>query len=163
MTWVRDTNLSIRENIVQHLLDRYRAMEEGVDGYTQTWVNVLREPITKPESLVGPTLALIEGSERNEAEVGATRCTLTLYTEFWLPLKVGANAFAELNRLMSDVQRCMRSDIYCGGTPSGLTLNIVKVGDDLDVQASSSVVGGIVIWEVQYRHASDDPRKKRGE
>lgn len=163
MTWTRDTTLSIRENIMQHLLDRFSSVEEGVDGYTQTWAAVLRSPITKPEALTGPTLCLIEGQERNEAEIHSTRCSLTLYTEFWMPLPVGANPYSELNRLMADVQRCMRSDIYCGGTPSGLTLNIVKTGDDLDVQASSSVVGGIVIWEVQYRHAVDDPRKKRGE
>lgn len=163
MSWTRDTTLSIRENILCHLQDRFQQVVEGVDGYNVTWSQVIRRPITKPEALTAPTLCLIEGQERNEAEIGATRCTLTLYTEFWTPLGVGGNPFTELNRLMADVQRCMRKDVYCGGTPSGLTLNIVKVADDLDVQASSSVVGGIVIWEVQYRHAADDPRKKRGE
>lgn len=163
MSWERDTERSIRDNIIEHLLDRFRNVEAGNDEYTVTWAFVSREPLEKPELISGYTLSLIEGAETNDAEIGATRCKLTLYTEFAIPLAIGDIATVELNRVMTDIQRCMRSDIYCGGPTSGLTLNIVKVGDDLDVQASGSVVGGIVIWEVQYRHAVDDPRKKRGE
>lgn len=85
-------------------------------------------------------------------------CRLRVATEFVYSMKIGDEPLTELNRILVDIQRLMRSDIQAGG----LCLNIVESSSELDLDGPEDrLVGGIVFWEVLYKHATQDPTKHR--
>ena len=159
MPFERDITVSMRENIAEY----YRVLfdeQDVVPPYTTEFFRIERAAIPEAEKINGPTLAIYDHSERKEPEIGSDRVKLTLTFEFSYPMKEGDKASTELNRILLDVQRLVRSDIYCGG----LTLNVVEIGSDFDIEGTGdSIVGGIVQFEVLYRHKILDPSKKRGE
>lgn len=148
--------LSKREQIMAHLERRLTSVREGVSGYTSTWNTVVRRPLTKQEVAIGDAIALFDTDEEKTAEIGFYRCFLTVMVEFFYTLKAGDNPSTELNRLLLDIQRIMRSDVTCGG----LSFNILEVRNELDIDGPADrLVAGVVEFQVQYRHLLDDPRK----
>lgn len=159
MVFVRNTDVSIRENILEFIRDAFECLDV-VTPYTTEWAEIKRAPIPSADKKIGPTLSILDISERLEPEIGSMRNRLLIIFEFSYPMKEGDIASTELNRILLDIQRLVRSDIYCGG----LSLNVVEIGSDLDIEGTGdSIVGGIVQFEVLYRHLILDPSKKRGE
>ncbi len=159
MVFIRDLDSSIRENIIEFLRDAFECLEV-VPPYTTQWAEIQRAPIPSSNKKTGPTLSIYDVSERLEPEIESYRNKLLLIFEFSYPMKEGDIPSTELNRILTDVQRLVRSDIYCGG----LSLNVVEVGSDLDIEGTGdNIVSGIVQYEVQYRHKILDPTKLRGE
>jgi hypothetical protein len=161
MSWTRDTTRSLRDNIIENIVDRFVSMQKNVDEYSTTWNSVTRSPLPDSVSQIPDTaISIMDFRERKNPVIGAFEPNLVLHAEFAIRLKVGDIASVELNRVMVDIQRVMMSDIYSGG----LSLNIVEVSSELDIQGPGDrLVGGIITWEVLYRHKHDDPRKLRGE
>jgi hypothetical protein len=158
MTWTIDPELSKRENIVQHLKDRFETVRQGVDGYTVEWDNVERGPLTRQDKILDATVSLTDTRETKTAMIGVYECRLTIVVEFAYRVREGDDPLHELNRLLVDVQRLMRTDIQAGG----LCLNIVETSTELDAEGPADrVVGGVTFWEVLYRHSLQDPRKSR--
>ena len=146
---------TIRDQIIEHLVERFRQCQAGQDGRYITWNTVSDCPLTSTETLLGTAVGIYEGRERKRAEVGHSRNTLELSTEFKIKLAMGDKPAQVARRVLGEVQAIVQSDIYCGG----LSLHIVEVGNELDVDGpSDQSVAGIVFWEVMYRHKAGDPR-----
>lgn len=146
---------SKRERIMQHLQDRFTAMQVGVNGYSTTWNAVVRRPLTKQETAIGDAVALFDVDEEKTPEIGFYRCSLRIQVEFFCTMLTGDDPSTELNRMLLDVQRCMRTDVTCGG----LGFNILELRNELDVDGPADrLVAGVVEFQVQYRHMLDDPR-----
>lgn len=152
---------TVRSRIMRHLLDRFTTCRAGVDGRHITWGAVSDTPFSEKEAQFAPErIALIDVRERKRPEVGYSRCELTVNAEFHATLAKGDKPNEIANQVLGEVQAVMLSDIYCGG----LTLDIVEVGNELEVEGSNDTsVSGIVFWEILYRHKAGDPRKLVGE
>lgn len=158
MAWVRDTERSIRDNIMEHLKDRFETVRAGTNRYTTTWNMVLRAPLTKQSKIIGDSVSILDLTEKKDESIGQMTCRLRVAIEFVYVMKIGDEPLTELNRILVDIQRLMRSDIQAGG----LCLNIVESSSELDLDGPEDrLVGGIVFWEVLYKHATQDPTKHR--
>lgn len=147
---------SKREKIMQHLKERFEGLREDVNGYTTTWNTVCRRPMTKTEIFMGDALGIYDISEEKEAVINFYNCTLTVALEFFYLLQQGDEPSTELNRMLVDIQRAMRSDISCGG----LSFNCVENESELDIDGPADrLVAGTVEFRIQYRHFLDDPRQ----
>lgn len=145
---------SKRERIMQHLKQRFEGIQAGVGGYSTTWNTVSRKPVSTVEAQMGNMLGLFDVNESKTPDMQFMRCSLTVVIEFYFRTQMGDEPGTELNRMLLDVQRAMRSDIYC----SGLTLNVVEMKSELDIDGpSDSLVAGVVEFLVQYRHAVTNP------
>lgn len=153
---------TIRERILEHLIARFRDAQAGYGGRYMTWQTVKGSPVTSGD--MSPTIAIYDGRERKTVEVGYVRCVLEVQTEFKAALALGDDAHAFARSILGEVEAVMLSDIYCTEGSMQLSLNIVEVGNELDVDGpDDQSVAGIVFWEIQYRHKAHDPRKRQGE
>ena len=163
MTFVRDTDASIRENILGFIKDLFEGQSEGFNGYTETWNTVVRRPLTATEMDAGASMAIFDTNERNTPEIGHSLKTLEVGIEFFLVTKYGSDNdqnSSELNRLLTDIQRAIRVDIQM----SGLAINSVETRSEFDLDGPGErLVGGITFWNITYRHKENDPRKLLGE
>jgi hypothetical protein len=153
---------SIRERIMQSLVKRFEDMVAGINDYSTTWTMVSRVPLNSSQIKEGNILCVMDTEESKVAEINFMRCSLVVITEFWYRIRTGDNAATEANRMMTDIQRAMRSDIYTTDIESsGLTLNIVESRNQLDIDSvSDRLINGLVYWQVQYRHSKDNPTLK---
>jgi hypothetical protein len=146
--------------IMAHLVKRFSDCRAGLDGRFITWNTVTDGPIGSAEANLGNALSVSDGRERKKPEVGFERCQLEVQSEFKIKLAMGDNPKQVANAVLGEIQTIMLSDIYCGG----LSLHIVEVGNELDVDGpSDQSVAGIVFWEIQYRHKAGNPRLAQGE
>lgn len=146
---------SKRELIMQNLVSRFSAMRVGDNGFSTTWNAVVRRPLTKQETALGDAVAIFDVDEDKTSEIGFYRCSLRVQIEFFCTMLTGDEPSTQLNRMLLDVQRCMRSDVTCGG----LAFNILELRNELDVDGPADrLVAGVVEFQVQYRHTLDDPR-----
>jgi hypothetical protein len=163
MPFIRDTDASIRENILEFLKVRFEDLAEGSGGYTETWNTVTRRPLRAVEMDAGSSLAIFDTNERAVPEIQYTLKTLEVAIEFYIVARIGSDEdqnSTELNRLLTDIQRAMRSDITCGG----LCHNSVETRSEFDLDGPGErLVGGITFWNISYRHKENDPRKLLGE
>lgn len=160
MAWERDLTKSLRDNICEYWVSKFMDVDEDVDGHPLRWNSVLRVPLPKAEKILGNALAIMDTRERKTPEIAATRCNLTLATEFAIRGFEGDNIASEVNKIMTSVQRVMLSDISSGG----LSLHVVENASELDIEGPGDrLVGGVIFWDIQYRHKLGDPTKHRGE
>lgn len=146
--------LSRREQIMLHLVDRFKGLRRNVDNYTTTWNVVVRRPMTNTETQLGDAMGIFDVSERKEFRIGHVDAFLTVNLEFFHKVRDGDEPSTELNRMLLDVQRACRSDINCGG----LTINILEMTNELDIEGPTDrLVAGVVEIEIHYRHALNDP------
>jgi hypothetical protein len=146
--------ISKRERIMTHLKERFEAIQSGIDGFSTTWNQVTRQPLSKSAVAMGDCLGLFDIREEKTPHMQFMLCTLTVVVEFYSRMQLGDDPATELNRMLLDVQRTFRSDIQCGG----LALNIVETKNELDIDGpGDSLVAGVVEVQVQYRHYVDDP------
>ena len=147
---------SIREQILAHLKTRFEAITAGVDGFTETWEVVTREPLSAQPTIVKgqAAIGIYELPERSAPNIGVTNKTLRLVLEFHYKLDDAELASMELNRLLLDVQRTMLSDTTSGG----LSLNVTEDGNELDIDGpGDGLVVGAAVFNVLYRHKTGDP------
>lgn len=146
-----------RMKIIDHLIARFEGCIQGQNGRFMTWNTVSDCPITDAQKQLGNTIGIFDGRENKKPEVGSSRATLSLMTEFHVRLAKGDKPNRIANLVLGEVQSIMLSDIYAGG----LCLNIVEVGNELDVEGpQDTAVSGIIFWEVQYRHKAGNPRQQ---
>jgi hypothetical protein len=151
---------TVRDQIMSHLVKRFEDCIAGQGGRYMTWNAVTDAPLTSAEKVLGNAVGIYDGRERKKPEMGLTRSTLEVQTEFLVKLAMGDNPAKVGRAVLGEVAAVMMSDIYCGG----LSLHIVEVGNELDVDGpKDQSVAGIVFWEVYYRHQAGDPRKRQGE
>lgn len=159
--------LTVRNRIMEHLKERFEGIEAGIDDYTVTWNTIARRPLSDIEMQTGDALALIDRGEAKSEEIGYMRSVMEVLTEFWIRVDFEEDPSVRLNEVLGEVQRTMRSDINSTVTTvplCQLTINITEVRNELDVEGpGDNLVGGVVAWEVVYRHQSNDPRKLIGE
>ena len=164
MSNVSDT---VRERIMDHLHTRFKDVQNGTDDHIVTWNVVERRILTDEEQRLGPSLSLLDVSEQKSAEVGHSRSTMQVVTEFWLRPTLTDNPSVILNRIMGDVQKTMTSDPHSTVTTSPLcqlTVDIRELRNEFDIDSAGDfLVGGMVVWEVLYRHQFADPTKLPGE
>ena len=145
---------SKREKIMEHLVARFEGMCAGVDDYSTTWNGIGRKPISTTEVQMGNALGIFDVDEQKTPDMQFIRSNLAVIIEFYHRMELGDDPATELNRMLLDVQRAMRSDIYCGG----LTLNVVELKSELDIDGpGDSLVAGVVEFQVQYRHDINNP------
>lgn len=155
---------TVRDRIMTHLAARFKDSQAGVDGRYMTWNTVHDTPLTNVERLLGDAISLYDGRELKKPEIGYERCELEVQTEFKIKLAMGDNPASIARAVLGEVQATMLSDIYCTDGARQLSLNIVEVGNEIDVEGpDDQTVSGIVFWKVQYRHKAGDPRKLVGE
>lgn len=160
MAFSRDTSASIRENILAFLKDAFESKTEGTDGYTVTWHTVSRSPIGDLAQDFDNAIAILDSRERKTPEIGYQRCVLPIVIEFAYRPKLGDVPSTELNRLLVDVERTLREDIYA----DNLALNLEVTGSELDMEGpNDKLVRGALFVDVTYRHEVNDPRKLPGE
>jgi len=152
------------------LVDKFKSIGPGVGvpnpqdplsiaSYTTTFDVVTRFPIRGSEALMGCELSIIDFKEKKKTVMQYMDCHLIVTTEFRYRLQLGDVPLTEANRILTDIQMAMRSDINCGG----LTVNVSEISNELDVDhGGTHIVSGIVFWEVRYRHRWDDPRRQVG-
>lgn len=158
MPWTRDTERSLRFNIVQHLATRFK---DAVDDQgAPVWHQVLTDPVSKTSAIQAPSIGLYDPDERKNPEVGYKLCTLVLAVEFFLRPGLGEEGSDILDRYHTLIYKTIRKDINCGG----LCLNSVENRFEKDIDGPDDrLVGGISFWELTYRHKANDPTKLVGE
>jgi hypothetical protein len=146
-------DISKRERIMAHLQGAVRpaARCRRRALHVEHWLPAAHQPI---EVGMGDTIGLFDVSRVKNQEMQHMRCDLTVVVEFYCALMIGDDPATELNKMLLDVQRTIRADIYC----SGLTLNIVESKNELDIDGpTDNLVAGVVEFSVLYRHLVDDP------
>lgn len=154
---IPDTNVTptVRDKIITHLTQRFEEQVAGENGRFLTWSKVYTDPPPLKSNIIGnANLILLDGRETKQAEVQRFRCTLQMTTEFRVKLALGDRKTQLARNILGEIQSIILSDIYCGG----LTLNIVERANELNVGGETDTeVSGIVFWDVQYRHAVNNP------
>ena len=167
MTYTRDMSLSIRENILRYIAESFKEIRSGVDGYATTWgPNVIRRPVAG-DDLKRPsdTLEIIDSTEETKPFIHKVvekkfQVILTFYHK--MRGDEDKQASSVLNRILVDVQRQMYLNSYNQFGGMGLTAD--ERASEFDVDGSGdSIIHGVSVWEIVYRHRADDPRKLKGE
>lgn len=147
-------SISKRERIMVHLAERFAARQAGVDDALYTWNLVTRRPVSRVEVDMGDTVGIFDIREEKQQQMQHMLCNLTVVVEFYCASMIGDEPSTELNKMLLDVQRTIRADIYC----SGLSLNIVESRNELDIDGpTDKLIAGVVEFTVLYRHLVDDP------
>ena len=155
---------TVRNRIMAALKERFLSVQEGVDDHVLTWNTVVRNILTDEQQRMGSAISLVDLSEQKVEEVGFVRSTLRVATEFWITTKLGDEPFHVVNEVLGDVQRTMRLDVQTTVDGVAHTLNIVEESNETDIEgAADKLVGGVIIWTIQYRHLPLDPTKLVGE
>ena len=85
---------------------------------------------------------------------------------FWLKPKLGDNNAELINVVMGDVNKTMREDptfIIDPGPPvCQLAIDLVEVSSEVELDRED-LIGGVIIWNIIYRHDQDDPRRLYGQ
>ncbi len=158
----------VRLRILDHLKARFLAIQEGVDDHVLTWNVVVVGVLDDIDETMGNALAIMEGNEVKNEEIGFVRCDLRIATEFSLRTELGENNSQAANLVMADIYRTMRSDVHATVSTSPLcelTIDMREVSNDLDLENTSDrgFVSGVVVWSILYRHQINDPTKLFGE
>lgn len=149
-----------RNEIANYIVDRIKSIETDIDGYTQSYRFVSRDPVDLPtvqklqpgEALVG----VYDTGEEKQREFNATRSTLTIVVEFYYRPKMGQTKAEVLNNLLAEITKRVMVDYQQGG----LALNTEESGNDLDIDGIyDKIINGSITFEVTYRHGTFDPTK----
>ena len=157
--------LPIRERILQQIVINLEKVQEGNDEHVLTWNVITRDPWEDIEQLTSDTIGVFDMTEQSFDEQGFVRKRLEVVTEFWLKPKLGDDNAELINVVMGDVNRTMRADptlITDPGPPvCQLAVDLVEVSSEVDL-GREDLIGGVIVWNIIYRHDQDDPRKLYG-
>lgn len=151
--------LPIRERILVQVEAEFTAILEGVNEHLLTWNVVTRDEPEDVEQTMSSVISITEGVETNADEVRSVRKTMELMTEFWVRRELGDVKSTEANLILEDVQRTIREALPLTETTTNcqLAIDIVEVRNELEL-GLEDLIGGVVVWNVIYRHAQNDPR-----
>ena len=151
---------SLRERILTQIEANFGKVSAGTDGYTITWNTIERKEIENYEKTMGNAIGIVEGTELNTEEVQQSRKTLEVFTEFWVRSQLGDDRSKQANEALLDVQRIMRTNqrLIEDGTNTQLVIDIREARNELDLEQRDTF-GGVVVWEVIFRHSQTDPRE----
>lgn len=160
------TPLPIRERILRKIVANLEKVQEGDDEHVITWNLVTRDPWEDVEQLMSDTIGVFDMTEQSFDEQGFVRKRLEVATEFWLKPKLGDNNAELINVVMGDVNKTMRADptlITDIGPPvCQLAIDLVEVSSEVELERED-LVGGVIIWNIIYRHDQDDPGRLYGQ
>jgi hypothetical protein len=167
VTFVRDHSLSVRENILRYVSESFSDVRAGEDGYTTTWgQKIIRRPFVVDDlGRALDVLEIVDSREERRPEVNKSTdkmllVNLTFYHKIVPNEK--SNSSSVLNRILVDVQRRMHA--ISSEQFGGLAITADEVGSEFDVDGSGdSIVNGISVWSIHYRHLAADPRRLKGE
>lgn len=157
--------VSIRERILRQIKLEFVNVQKGVDEHVITWNTIEREAIDDTEQELGDAVGITEGTESNTDELQTVRKTLEVFTEFWVRTQLGDDKSELANSVLTDVIRTLRGNprlIEDGTVDCQLAIDTVEVRNELDLE-TEDLIGGVVVWNVVYRHDQDDPRKRGGQ
>lgn len=146
---------TVRQNIVQNLIDRFEAYQ--VDAVTY-WHHVTNDDIEDHAVSQRDTraVAIIDVGEQKGLEVQHYRSNLRVDIEFEARAYVGEPIRKQCRDILKHVQFLIAQDVYCGGN----SLNVIEIGNEFDVETSDDVIiRGIVQYAVTYRHYVSDPTR----
>ena len=154
-----ENRLTIRERILVQIERNFLEVQEGVDEHVLTWNVVTREAPRDVEQQMGDLIAITEGTEINSDEVRTVRKSMEIFTEFWLRTQLGDVKSSLANSVMGDVQRTIRQNLPLVEDDTGcqLAIDIVEVRSEVELELED-LIGGVIVWNVVYRHDQDDPR-----
>lgn len=149
----------MRERALRALRSDFEAMRDGQpasDPYTVTWDLVERAPAKARYRGKRYVLSVMDGRE-TASRVGGDRAEkrLRVVLEFWLWVERDEEPSKAMNRVLGDVRRRLREDIYLEGE----ALRIEELGSETAADSQDArQVRGAVFMTVTYRHARSDPR-----
>lgn len=156
--------ISVREDIMEYLVAVFQGVAPGVvvgeQTYSTAFDAVSRFPFRGQDQLMNCEISIIDLKEKKKQVMLYQDCFLMVTTEFRYRLQLGDDPLTEANRVLSDIQLAMRSDITCDAK----SLNVTELSNELDPEHGGiHIVGGIAFWEIRYRHRWDDPRRMVGQ
>ena len=107
---------------------------------------------------------------RNDLKVQCTQVDLFVTLEFCALLNTGESPSSCLNKMLTNIQRRIRSDPRLAGVNTGipgaptpsdtpLVIDVAELGNTVNVESyAEKAVEGAVFVRVKYRHAENDPR-----
>jgi len=156
------TALSIRERIMCQLVRDFEKVSAGTNNHLIDWEVVKRTALEDFDELLGPTMCIIEGDETSSDEQASVRKRLEVATEFWFEPFTGEDLASQANMILADVQRTVRTNPLILEDDTSpvcrLALDTVEVRSEIET-GFEGLIGGVVVWQVIYRHAQNDPTK----
>jgi len=150
------SDIPVREQIIDAFIARANAMNEESSGKDYWDGPVSDAPITD-YNMNNRVLGIYDTREKKENRANYTACRMEVMFEYYSKIWAGESATAILRQTLTKIQKMVLSDIQCGN----LCLNTVETGNEFDIDGpATSVAGGIVVWEVTYRHALKDPTRR---
>ncbi len=151
---------SVRERALKELVTLFEAQQEGLpenDPYSHGWDVVQRQPLGDREKRKQYALAILDGQESKDPQIQTAHATLQVLLEFHHVAGVDCDPSEEANRILTDVQRRLRIDIYLNNT----VLRVWETGNELDVDGyTDRQINGLVFVSILYKHSIHDPRKQ---
>lgn len=148
---------TLRDQIMEHLRERFKQQRAGVNDANITWDIVSREPLTKNQQEEGQSVGLFDTSESSSFLVGKTLKEMNVVVEFHIKVREGDPVAPAANAALGECQRIMGMDVYCGG----LSMQMEEKGNELEIAGPNDrIVAGVTIWKVQYRHKVNNPFRK---
>lgn len=154
---VQVTNREAAMVELQKVFTTQRAGEPVLDPYTFTWDMVEREPVNDAvRAGQKAVMAILEGPESKSPIIGQMEVNLRVFLEWTFYLDDGEQGATGFNRVLGEIQRRLREDIYLNQT----VLNVVETGNEPDIDSPhDQQIGGTVFINILYKHAENDPRK----
>lgn len=152
--------LPVRSRIMAAISDRFKARVAGTGGATITWNTVVRAPLSRLEKKMGNCVGITTGSERVLRRDMVETRVLPVMIEFECRTLLGDSPDDSVIETLCEIQATVKVDLQFGG----LCLHMYEIDNTLDIEAGDDrSVGGVVTFEVTYRHMFDDPRRLVGE
>lgn len=151
---------AVRERIMQGLKYAFETVPLTIASETMQFDVVVRAPLTKAEREMKSCLSIMEGQERSSELTSRTEKRLEVSIEYEIeafmgeePQTFSTDALAAIEKYVADHFRNHR-----------LCLHMKLTASETDVGRSGDrVVGGILFYEMTYRHRTGDPTKAVGE
>jgi hypothetical protein len=152
---------TVRETILKALETLMASMQADFpvdDPYTVTWSIISREDIGQLPKTKRYALAIYDTEEeKNPRTYPVTDCRLRVLLEFHVYLQKGEKASTELNRVLGEIERKVRSDRTLGDT----CIETEFRGNEFSVDGPyEQQVSGVSYLSILYRHHTDDPRRR---
>lgn len=155
------TDGPVLERIMQGLKFHFETVPMPVAaGETLDWDVIVRAPLTDAERKMDTCVSIMEGQERSSELTGQTEKRLEVSIEYEVKSYLGEEPQAYANEVKAALEKYIaahfRSHRRC--------LHMRLTASETDVgRTGDRVVGGILFYEMTYRHRTGDPTKAVGE
>ena len=150
---------TIRQRALETLVERLRTQRGHLpvgDPYGFAWDQVLWAPAGKWTFKKQHSIGVFDGHETKTNRLMVKECMLRITLEVALVIQSGEGPSAAMNRAFGALQRRVSEDPSLGG----LIIDLQEVGNDHKVSDDNQTqVRGIILLDMTYRHAVQDPRR----